>query len=406
MKRLPFHGLSTEQWGNLATAASLLVYVLYGGWIVCDGLVQGWGVDYLHFWSGAKVILNGGNPYLGLYPHPLLPAGECFHPPLWVALLFVPLALLPFEVGIRVWFGLNTAMLGSALWVLAWRLWPPRSGWQRYLILVYAMWLGVPVLATAQLAAAMLLALCLAVWAIRTGRFFVSGLLLTLLLLKPWVVIFVIPAIFVASLRMKRPSIVVGFLIGAALLIGLSAIVLPGWWWDLARSDLSRATQHIEGGMLISYPPTTLLTWLESVWHVPARVAQVAYICLLGSLSVLAGGLFWCYWRQRLGLSALLAGTIAFSLLGTPYVREHDYVLWCLPLFVSWAIRWTLPVRWVGWALAAVMGMTVLLRALGGLLPWSYNTTLLLGTANAYLLAAQLAGTFSRNTEKPCEWMA
>lgn len=403
MKRLPFQGLSGQHWNNLATAASLLACVLYGGWIACVGLVQGWGFDYPHFWGGAKMILIGGNPYHGLYPHPWLPVGDHFNPPLWIALLFVPLALLPFEVGIRVWFGLNTAMFGTALWLLAWKLWPTQPGWRRYLLLAYAMWLAVPVLSTAQFGAMMLLALCLAVWAIRQKRFFVSGLFLMLLLLKPWIVILVILAVFVIGLRMRQPSIIVGFLIGAALLIGLSTIVLPSWWYDLARSDLSRATQRIEGGMLISFPPTTLRTWLETVWHVPARVAIIVYACSLGLLSVLAGRLFWRYWRRRLGLSALLAGTIALSLLGTPYVREHDYVLWCLPLFVSWAIRWALPVRWIGWVLAAAMGMTVLLRALGGLLPWSYNTALLLGAA--YMLSAQLAGAFSRNMEKACEWM-
>lgn len=391
MKRLPFQGLSSEQWNNLATAASLLVCVLYAGLVVWPGLVEGWGFDYPHFWSGAKTILNGENPYLGLYPHPLLPVGVCFHPPLWIALLFVPLALLPFEVGIRVWFGLNTVMLGSALWLLAWRLWPPQSGWRRYLILAYAMWLGVPVLSTAQLAAIMLLALCLAIWAIRHGRFFVSGLLLAFLVLKPWVVILVFPAIFIATLRMKRPSVIAGFLGGAALLIGLSAIVLPGWWWDWMRSDLSLATQRIEGEVLILYPPATVRTWLESIWHVPTRVAVVVYVCAVGLLCVVAGWMFWCYWQQRLGLSALLAGTIALSLLGTPFVREHDYVLWCLPLFVIWAIRQTLPTRWIGRGLAAVMGATVLLRARGGLLPWSYNTTLLLGMATLYMLARQVA---------------
>ena len=391
MERLPFCGLSSEHWSNLATAATLLICVLYGGWIVGGGLAQGWGVDYVHFWSGAKVILNGGNPYHGLYPHPLLPVGECFHPLLWVALLFVPLACLPFEIGIRVWFGLNAVMLGSALWLLAWKLWPPQSGWQRYLILAYAMWLGVPVLTTAQLAGVMLLALCLAVWAMRSEHFFISGLLLTFLLLKPWVVVFVFPAIFVAGLRMKRMSVIAGFLNGATLWVGLSAIVLPGWWWDLIRLDLSQAVQHVEEGVLVLYPPVTLRTWLESVWHVPTKVAVVVYVCSLGLLCVLAGWVFWRYWQRRLGLPALLAGTIALSLLGTPYVREHDYVLWCLPLFVIWTMRQALPTRWTGWGLAAAMVAAVLLRALGGLLPWSYNTALLLGAMTLYMLARQVA---------------
>jgi len=88
----------------LAVAGAIIVT-----WLVSRGDLV--GADARAYWAGVRTWLAGGDPY-----HPMGPFLPYVYAP-WLLPLFVPWALLPWDVAWFVWFGLNVLLF---LWTAEW----------------------------------------------------------------------------------------------------------------------------------------------------------------------------------------------------------------------------------------------------------------------------------------------
>src|SRR6187455_2460223 len=98
-------------------AAILLMSLTFA--IVLSGLIargEAGGADARAYWAGVRIWLSGGDPY-----HPTGPFLPYVYAP-WMLPLFIPWALLPWDVAWFVWRGATILLLlWSIRWAYSWR---------------------------------------------------------------------------------------------------------------------------------------------------------------------------------------------------------------------------------------------------------------------------------------------
>jgi len=93
--------------------AAIAIFIVVGG-VLAAGLIargEAAGADARAYWAGARIWLNGGDPY-----HPAGAFLPYVYAP-WMLPLFVPWALLPWDVAWFVWRGTMILLL---LWTIHW----------------------------------------------------------------------------------------------------------------------------------------------------------------------------------------------------------------------------------------------------------------------------------------------
>src|SRR6266545_3595568 len=93
----------------LAMAILIVVGTLMGAGLIARGELA--GADARAYWAGARIWLDGGDPY-----HPAGPFLPYVYAP-WMLPLFAPWALLPWDVAWFVWRGGATLLL---FWSIHW----------------------------------------------------------------------------------------------------------------------------------------------------------------------------------------------------------------------------------------------------------------------------------------------
>lgn len=120
LRRLDWRWL--EQGAILVFA--LMLPLAFGVEVVSNVAGHMWGFDYHGgLWAGGRQILAGANPYPPAVPERLLVPGNAMITPPLLALLNLPLALLPFGMAIVLWNVVQTASLVAALWLCGLRDW-------------------------------------------------------------------------------------------------------------------------------------------------------------------------------------------------------------------------------------------------------------------------------------------
>lgn len=183
--------------------------------------------DFFHYWSAARTLLDGGDPYTTIAEGPANPGRDPTLYPLPGLLLLAPIALLPLPVAGGVFFGLST---GLAAWAIA------RTGADRL-----PMFLSAP----------FLMALSLGQW---------SPLLVAAALL-PWLGVIVSAkpniglAVFLARPSWKTVATV-------TVLLVVSLVVMPSWPREWLANISDREEKFIPilrpGGFLLA---ASLLAW-------------------------------------------------------------------------------------------------------------------------------------------------
>lgn len=199
--------------------------------------------DFSTVWAGPRALLMGVDPYdvatwvdtaRRIGTHPLLDTAVYAYPP-WVALAFVPLALLPVGTAGVIWSltGISAAVI--ALRALL-RAYLPGLAWAHSVVgalllvsapAVVAILLGQwPFLFVAMLAAIALL--------LRAHRPVPAGLVAVMMLAKPPLFVFTSAALAVRALWpgnsvLGRHFVITATAAGIAT-IAISWIILPSWW--------------------------------------------------------------------------------------------------------------------------------------------------------------------------------
>jgi hypothetical protein len=274
---------------SLAFALLILVFVLVGGRDRAAAVGIPFQEDFVAFY-GVGRLLNEHPPdrlydfrvqeaiYRDLRPRATYLGLPYAHAP-FEALLFQPLARLPYETAYLMWLALGMLGYSVALWALFRRFGPP-GGPDRATVLLLALsfspymmesWLG------GNVAVLPFVALALALALEDAGRPVLSGCALALCLNKPSVLVLILPMLLVS----RRFAILAGFVVGSTVLVVASSLILGLHAWP-----------DFIG---------TLLRWAEMTAAQPGLFRDWKYVDINAFSRVVPGGRSW------LGLSIMVA---------------------------------------------------------------------------------------------------
>jgi hypothetical protein len=355
----------------LLTAVAMIV--LGADWWIVELRESVRGDDFFQFWAAARAILHGDDPY-DPQAWQRIYEGEgrwrwqtdqpVFLYPLWTAFPFVPLAALPVPWAALLWAIISELLLVSSAWLVIRALeWGNCADWLPWLIAIVMPFN--PALLTilfGHLGILLLCVLCAVLFLVARGHYAPAGILLAVTLIKPQLMLLVIPVLLLALSWQRRWSFLAWFTISTLGLISVSWLLMPGWptqWQqNLTRTASVRLTisPTIWG---FSHTLASALVRLD-LWRVIG-----APICLL-LMGVV--GYLWYTGRNDVQrgrqLATLLSVTVVVSLLLSPYVLSYDFVLLLLPAIVClWLIQ-PLPKLFRRSLLASLLGSALLL-------PWA-----------------------------------
>ncbi len=260
------------------------------------------------------------------------------YPP-YVALLIAPLAVLPLPVATTLWLLIGQASLLAACRLLTWfpglssalppGLSNPTARHFRWLVLVAVLW--PPALANLIFGQFAVLVLFLLV-AVRSlllrQRPLLAGLCLAAAIVKPQLVVLVLPLLLVAA--WGRPGwrrLWLGCLGGVALLLAAGFAAAPDWVmaWGQETATYARVAAPVSTvGLLLRLAPATDWAWLVTLLLQAGVVAAVGWLALR-------------LVRQRSGgalpeVAGLVAPVIIATSLAIPPLYEWNSVLLLVPL--------------------------------------------------------------------------
>jgi hypothetical protein len=331
---------------------ALAIAVVLSGPVLAD-VAGSWEYhDLWCFYHGGTAVIRGLDPYDGptwsaLTADPgrvqgdrvvKTPCPGAFAYPYWSALVFVPLALLPYDLAASVWGALLLGGLIAGIALVIRAAGAPA-------VLVAAIATGslslIQVLTFGQLTGVLLPLLGVSLIA-RPAR---AGIAMTLLALKPQ-----LAGLYGLALLKGASARFVWSAAGTLAVLGaVSIAVFPAWPGEWIRE---LTTNRVE----IARPLPTA-AGLARLLFGDARVAIFLIVALVAAVALLARG-------RRIDRVTYAAIAIAVSLFAVPYAYTYDQLFLLLP----WAVVAA------GAARAAPFERRVLLVALVGaavLLPWA-----------------------------------
>jgi hypothetical protein len=319
--------------------APVIAITLWSVWIidvsgagVVDRLGKLKGTDFVQFYIGGSFLREGRADLLydarAQYERAqaLAPGSpDILYVPIQspqTALAFAPLAKYRYTVALTVWFTVIVVLYGVSCWIL-WRDCLPLRGYRVYTVACCAAFPGLySTVLHGQTSCVGLLALAVALFALRRERHFSAGLALGCLVFKPhWVA--VAGAVFVAA---REWRVVTGIVASAAAQLGVVGLIVGpavmSAYWERLRS-IQRISRLLE-----PRPGNTLNGLLTAVipWEAAALglYAAAAIFMLMMAARVWRSGA-----RFELRASAIVLAMILIS----PHAFEYDLIL-LTPVFI------------------------------------------------------------------------
>ncbi len=252
------------------------------------------------------------------------------YPP-WFALTTLPLALLPAEVAVRVWFLLNVTMLLASVWLVT-DGWHPRL---RLISFVVAP-LFFPILGAlivGQYVFPTILGMAMLVYALRKQNGLLVALGMALVTFKPHVGMFIVLTVAVHLLLRRDEFGRRAFLytaINGAILFALGFLADGNWIINYPKSLLEFKGAS-ECRQCVSLPMTiaNLAGWGFD------QAFVISFVLLIG-FSILLVRLF-----PRMNDSLRVGVFTCVTVLVIPYLQNYDFAFTVIPLFVLAGIAHT-----------------------------------------------------------------
>lgn len=314
-------GTRARAWGLVVFQGVVAVFGFVVGlhWFTRQDLA-----DFLAFWGAGGRVLSGQSPF-GYYP--TLNGGSVFQSVPWLAWLFAPLALLPVGRAWQIFYILNLLLVALILY-LAFKEFNLRlDPLTATLVLACGLALSYPCLSFGQVSILQVAILALMAAALQRGRPYLAGALMPLALLKPHLLLWFIPYMFITGgWRFRLASL------ASTLLFSLIALAFQLSW-------PGEMLQTILAGQAGSRMETWKYTTLSGLFSLDPKLGLLIPIVFLPVL-------FWLSRRIKdYPLCSRLAIVLAFSLAASPYSFSYDLPL-LLPALVwitqQWPARTTL----------------------------------------------------------------
>jgi alpha-1,2-mannosyltransferase len=323
------------------------------------------GVDFLAFYTGGEILLQGQGAHLYdlEFQHLLqqeLIGGEwtdleAFVNPPFYAWLSVPFAKLPYLLGFALWVLLSLLGLWISLRLLDIRD-PGRAfAWSLTWFPIFA------TISFGQNSLLSLLLFCLVFWLWRKDRLWMAGLVASLLLFKPqWVI--GLGVLWLLEWR-RSVSALLGLLTGGVLLGLLAFWQLPSA--SLAYVDLTRSVLpawQTQPGYQLYHLHTVRGFWLLLLPQHHGWANMLTFLAI--AIGLFGFVLFWRRYRNQRAL--LFAGTICLTLWINPHAMIYDWTILLIPALLLWQ---GLPHLRTGWKV--LYGVIWLVTFASGLLTFA-----------------------------------
>ena len=311
--------------------------------------------DFAFYWTAARLVLDGGNPYSPRETVDLQKrlsfAGKgplvMLNPP-WVLPVVVPFGLLSFSAGKSLWFGIGLALtFVSVQWL--WDLYGEgENRWIGWLVAVTFLPVAV-VLAIGQIGPLVLFGLA-GYLRFEARHDYVAGAFLFLTALKPHLVFLFWIALLLCALHRRRWKPLASFLAVLAsasfLAVLLDHQVFHQYVGHLGEERIVLQESPTLGGMLRH------ISGLPAMQFVPLAVAAVWFV------------VYWVRWRSAWEWRDRLPSLLLVSSVATSYAWFFDQVVLLPSVFYTTVLLVRSPhQRWLGAVIAylAINCLTFLL---------------------------------------------
>lgn len=309
------------------------------------------------------------------------------YPP-WYALITLPLALLPIEIGARIWFELNLLMLFLSIWLLT-DEWSPKKRLSSFLFA----FIFIPVLGTllvGQYVFPVLLGASLWIFSVRKERPVLTALASALLTFKPHLGALILLAglayLWLRRDTFSRRALIYTFIAGA-LLFAFGFFADRAWPLNYFHSLLAfRQDPGVSSCELCASLPVALARFFSG----KSSLAPAPFI---GLIIFLALSIWWSLTRAAILKQPawLMAFAVIITLLASPYLLNYDFVLLLLPFYFL-AGQNNKPADWL-FITAAYVTPFISVGLLGRYGNLGFSLSAILSLAILYRLSRQLDGS-------------
>ncbi len=289
--------------------------------------------DFFSFWLAGRMVLTGQDPYSEaqwIAGHTSASTNwlsdTTFLYPLPLAILFAPLGLLPLEPAAVVWAFITQVALVICGWLLT-SAWKPADLKSHLLPIFLGMFLFRPVatmLLQGQLGAIWLLVLSLCIYGWQRGQWWLGGVVMPLLALKPNIGLPLIGLLTLWLILRRQWRALTASALSALGLLIIGWLRDPMWLQKLSAI----------GNQKIA----STFGWAPTVWGIGDAVCQRGAACTLGvssGLSVLLVVvtlyLLVKHW-PNIDPDLAMGIIVTVAVLITPYLWVYDQVLLIIPI--------------------------------------------------------------------------
>jgi len=326
--------------------------------------------DFLIYWSAARLLASGGNPYdpiaLRDLEHQARPdrgqqpgqSSALWNPP-WLLLLLLPFGCLPVDLAVRAWMASNIVLIAAAS-LLTWKLLARRFDRRSVLIVLSGgLWFyaSLSTIEMGQVSSVVLIGLVLSAWCLHTGRDWLAGALLFSTTVKPHITYLPLLLALLWVIHQRRWRFLGGMFVTGAVSMIMLWVMLPGW--------LSAYLHLVGGHSFFQYSTSTLGGLAHTLWGTDLfRFAGILLLPLIPSLLRVADAHGW-----PTAMNVALLISVPLAMYG--FTFDHLVLIPAVVQLLSWALRGGLSRPWA-WAIIAGVLLVSMVALAMMTLPMAY----------------------------------
>jgi len=322
------------------------------------------GNDFLARWMGARYwVVEGVSPYdeqvsrasqQMIYGRPAIrERGEDiahFVYPLTSMVFFAPFGVLEFDLARALWMTiLELSMMFLAIVSMRLVDWPVSKIKLVVFIAFGLIWYhSARTIIIGQFAGLNALLITLALYSISRKQDFIAGAILSLTTAKPQMVFLLIPFILMWAFSNRRRDVLIGFIAGMTVLLGVTLLLLPSWplQWLRQLVEYPSYTQRI--GSPVSVIANTM-PGLRQYISVFLYIGLTVYLLVEWALAW-GKGQRWFLWTAM--LTVVITNLIAYRTATTNYVMMLPALFL---VFKALEERWRVGGKVIVWVLVVVL---------------------------------------------------